>query len=228
MPFVTDSTDSARRIKLPRWSAVTAGSAGPASVRKGNAMVLVQFRVRVPDVERFARAARELMPQAEEDGARNQGLYGAESDPGEMGMLAEWESHDAMMVSSDKRGDAFQAAAGTEGLDWETRIWHHLAGAAERIATDGPAVLVQFQVTVPDVERFRKAFETGEPLMESDGGRRGALYTAESNPSEIGWFTEWDSHDAMMESSEKRGEEFQAAAGTEGLDWETRIWHRLA
>jgi hypothetical protein len=32
----------------------------------------------------------------------------------------------------------------------------------------------------------------------------------------------------MMESSEKRGEEFQAKAGTEGLDWETRIWHRLA
>jgi quinol monooxygenase YgiN len=90
-------------------------------------MVLVQFRVKVPDVEAFVAATKELMPLAEQDGARNQALYASESDPNEMCMLAEWESHDAMMVSSDKRGPDFQAKAGTEGLDWETRIWHRLA-----------------------------------------------------------------------------------------------------
>ena len=64
--------------------------------------------------------------------------------------------------------------------------------------------------------------------FEADGGRNPVLFTNESTPSEIGWFADWPSHDAMMESSERHGEGFQADAGTEGLDWETRIWHRLA
>ena len=55
----------------------------------------------------------------------------------------------------------------------------------------------------------------------------GKPFTSEADPSEIGFFAEWDSHDQMMESSERSGEAFQADAGTQGLDWETRIWHRL-
>jgi hypothetical protein len=31
----------------------------------------------------------------------------------------------------------------------------------------------------------------------------------------------------MHEASEKYGDQFNSAAGTEGLDWETRIWHKL-
>jgi hypothetical protein len=89
-------------------------------------------------------------------------------------------------------------------------------------------VLVQFRVTVPDPDRFRRAFEDSTSDMASDGARLAAIYASESDANEIGWFAEWDSHDAMMASSEERGEAFQAAAGTEGLDWETRIWHRLA
>ena len=54
-------------------------------------------------------------------------LFRSESDPNEITMLAEWDSHDAMMASSDERGAAFQADAGTEDLEWETRIWHRLA-----------------------------------------------------------------------------------------------------
>jgi quinol monooxygenase YgiN len=90
-------------------------------------VVLVQFRVTVPDVVRFRAAFEKFQDVFEEDGAGNQALYVSESNPNEITMLAEWESHDAMMVSSDQRGDAFQADAGTEGLDWETRIWHRLA-----------------------------------------------------------------------------------------------------
>jgi hypothetical protein len=45
-------------------------------------------------------------------------------------------------------------------------------------------VLVQFRVTVPDVERFRA-------------------------------------------SCEKWGDPFQEDAGTVGLEWEARIWHRV-
>lgn len=38
--------------------------------------------------------------------------------------MTEWESHDQMMESSERWGDPFQEAAGTVGLEWETRIWH--------------------------------------------------------------------------------------------------------
>jgi len=89
-------------------------------------MVLVQFRVTVPDVAKFKAAYEKWRDAFEQDGAGDQRLYRSESDPNEMTMMAEWESHDAMMVSSDKRGDAFQADAGTQGLEWETRIWHPL------------------------------------------------------------------------------------------------------
>ena len=90
------------------------------------------------------------------------------------------------------------------------------------------SVVVQFKVRVPDVERFRSAIEKWRGKFEADGARNAQLYTAESDPNEIGWFAEWDSHDQMMESSERHVEEFQKDAGTEGLDWETRIWRRLA
>jgi len=89
-------------------------------------------------------------------------------------------------------------------------------------------VLIQFRVTVPDVERFKGAFEKWRKTFEEDGARSQQLYVAEAQPNEITMLAEWDSHDAMMESSDRRGDDFQADAGTEGLEWETRIWHRLA
>lgn len=90
------------------------------------------------------------------------------------------------------------------------------------------SVIVQFRVRVPDVERFKAAVDHWRPQFEADGSRNARLYTSESDPNEVAWFAEWDSHDQMMESSERYGEQFQASAGTEGLDWETRIWHKLA
>ena len=44
----------------------------------------------------------------------------------EVTTLSEWESHDAMMAATDRFGDDFNRDAGTEGLEWETRIWHLL------------------------------------------------------------------------------------------------------
>jgi quinol monooxygenase YgiN len=90
------------------------------------------------------------------------------------------------------------------------------------------SVLVQFRVTVPDVDKFKAAYEELKPLAQQDGARNQALYQAEDNPNEVTLMAEWDSHDSMHASSEKRGDEFQAKAGTEGLEWETRIWHKLS
>jgi hypothetical protein len=89
-------------------------------------MVLVQFRVRVPDVERFKAAADKFTPVIEGLGGRNHRAYTSEADPQEVTTLSEWDSHDAMMAATDEFGEEFNREAGTEGLEWETRIWHEL------------------------------------------------------------------------------------------------------
>lgn len=88
--------------------------------------VLVQMRVRVDDVDRFKAAYAEWLPRMGEMGGKSIGIYYAESDPNEVSLLEEWESHDHMHGASEKYGDDFNKSAGTEGLDWETRIWHEL------------------------------------------------------------------------------------------------------
>ena len=89
------------------------------------------------------------------------------------------------------------------------------------------SVLVQFRVRVLDVERFKATVEKYLPVMEAAGARNNRAYYAESDPNEVCTMGEYDSHDAMMEATDKFGEDFNRDAGTEGLEWETRIWHDL-
>jgi heme-degrading monooxygenase HmoA len=84
--------------------------------------VLVQMRVKVPDVERFIATSKRFNPLMEEMGAKNQALYQAENDPSEVTSMSEWDSHDQMHASSEKYGDQFNDEAGTVGIEWETRI----------------------------------------------------------------------------------------------------------
>ena len=191
--------------------------------------VLVQFRVTVPDTGLFKKAVENMGAdmQKEPGSVSYPGAYTAESEPNEVTELELWESHDHMHAASEKYGEQFNAEAGTEGLDWKTWIWHRIAGDDLEPVSD-PRVLVQFRVTVPDVEKFRAAWEEVAPLAREDGARNQALYRVEGDSNEVAFFSEWSSHDEMHASSEKRGEEFQSKAGTAGLDWETRIWHRLA
>lgn len=88
--------------------------------------VLVQMRVRVDDVDRFKAAYDQWLPQMGEMGGTSVGLYFAESDPNEVSLLEEWESHDQMHAASEKYGDQFNESAGTVGKDWETRVWHKI------------------------------------------------------------------------------------------------------
>ena len=88
--------------------------------------VLVQMRVKVPDVERFVATSKRFTPLFEEMGGRNQGIFQSESDPSEMTTMSEWDDHDQMHAASEKYGDQFNSEAGTEGLEWETRIWHRM------------------------------------------------------------------------------------------------------
>lgn len=81
-------------------------------------MVLVQFRVRVPDVERFKATQAKYLPTMEELGGRNNRAYYAESDPNEVTTFSEWESHDAMMArptSSARTSTAMPAPRASSG-----------------------------------------------------------------------------------------------------------------
>ena len=87
------------------------------------------------------------------------------------------------------------------------------------------SVLVQMTVEAPDAERFIATSKRFEPLMEEMGARNQSIYRQEGG-SELTSMSEWDSHDAMHAASEKYGDQFNAEAGTEGLEWVTRIWQR--
>ena len=87
------------------------------------------------------------------------------------------------------------------------------------------SVLVQMVVTVPDVDHFVATAKKWEPMMESDGARNQMVAVDENDPNTVSMTSEWDSHDAMHESSEKHGEAFNAELGFGDLDWTTYIWH---
>ena len=85
--------------------------------------VLVQMSVKVGDAERFLATAKKFQPLMQEMGASNQGTYQDQNDPSMVTTMSEWDSHDQMHEASEKYGDQFNSEAGTEGLEWETRIW---------------------------------------------------------------------------------------------------------
>ncbi len=85
--------------------------------------VIVQFTVKVQDVDRFVAASEKYAPMMEEMGSRNGAVYEDENEPGLMSTMSEWDSHDQMHAASEKAGDDFNREAGTEGLDWTTHIW---------------------------------------------------------------------------------------------------------
>ena len=88
------------------------------------------------------------------------------------------------------------------------------------------AVIVQFIVKVSDVGRFTAACEKYAPIMEELGSRDGGVYEDENEPGLMSTMSEWDGHDQMHAASEKHGDQFNADAGTEGLEWTTHIWQR--
>jgi len=91
--------------------------------------VLVQMHVKAPDAARFVATAEKYAPTMAEMGAANGGVFEDENEPGLMTIVAEWASHDAMMTAADKIGEAFNAEAGTEGLEWVTHIWERRGDA---------------------------------------------------------------------------------------------------
>lgn len=84
--------------------------------------VFVTMSVRPPDPMRFETAAKQAFAAGLPPGCLSQRWGRMESDPGVYLIAGEWESHDAMHVFSEETGDAFNASAGTDGVEWETRV----------------------------------------------------------------------------------------------------------
>jgi quinol monooxygenase YgiN len=85
--------------------------------------------VKVSDTARFVATAAKYASMMADMGATRGGVFEDQNEPGLMTLVSEWESHDAMHAASERFGDAFNAEAGTEGLDWVTNIWERKGDA---------------------------------------------------------------------------------------------------
>lgn len=86
--------------------------------------VLVQMIVKVPDYEKFKAAYEWMMSRAKPAGSYSYRLMRQVGDENNLTLLQEWDSHDRWMEVADEIGEEFNRRAGTEGLDWQTYIWH--------------------------------------------------------------------------------------------------------
>lgn len=87
--------------------------------------VFVTMTVRPPEAGKFEAAVKEEFSQGLPPGAKTQFWAKSENDPGLYILAGEWESHDAMHAYSEKTGEDFNSKAGTEGVEWETHVWHY-------------------------------------------------------------------------------------------------------
>lgn len=86
--------------------------------------VFVTMTVKPPDPAKFEAAIKEDFAKGLPAGAKSQFWAKSENDASLYVIAGEWESHDAMHAYSEKVGDDFNSRAGTEGVDWETNVWH--------------------------------------------------------------------------------------------------------
>jgi hypothetical protein len=97
--------------------------------RRDSMSVMVQYIVKVSDVDRFVTTSEKFAPMMEEMGGRNGGVYEDENDPSLVSTISEWESHDEMHEAIEKYDDQFNEEAGTADLRWTTHIWHRRGSA---------------------------------------------------------------------------------------------------
>jgi hypothetical protein len=90
---------------------------------------VVQYIVKVSDVDRFVATSNTFAPIMEEMGGKAGAVYEDENDPGLVSTISEWHSHDQMHAASERYGDRFNEEAGTAGLEWTTHIWHRKGSA---------------------------------------------------------------------------------------------------
>lgn len=97
-----------------RPTANRADGAQARSKRGGDSIsVMVQYIVRVSELDRFVTTSEKFASMMEAMGGRNGGVHEDENDPGLVSTISEWESHDQMHEASAKYCDQFNEEAGT-------------------------------------------------------------------------------------------------------------------
>jgi quinol monooxygenase YgiN len=153
--------------------------------------------------------------------------YRREGDEKYVLMIEEWDDHDSFHKSTDALGDEFTERAKQDWEGWVTEVW--VPSDAPHIPSDGTrSVVVWMTVTPRDWNAFKDTVGWAAGEMKKDrpkGLHSTHVYRNETDPNLVLDLEEWDSHDIWMQFADRVGEEFNKRANTEGLDWETFIWH---
>ena len=150
--------------------------------------------------------------------------YRREGDDRYTLFIEEWDDHDSYHKSTDQLGEEFTARAKQDWDGWETEVW--TPSDAPGVKSDGTrSVIVWMTVSPPDWKAFSDTVAWAIDRPRPKGLHSTQVYRREGNPGLVLDIEEWDSHDIWMEFADGVGEEFNRRAKTEGLDWETFIWH---
>jgi quinol monooxygenase YgiN len=84
--------------------------------------IFVTMQVGPVDWAKFSNAMQTLSG-APAPGRNSYRVYRMQSDPRNVLVVEEWDSHDSMHTYQDKVGPEFQRLAGTEGMNWQVALW---------------------------------------------------------------------------------------------------------
>jgi len=186
--------------------------------------VLVTMRGRVSDWGAFKGAIDWYAGLAKPAGLHWSRSYRREGDEDYVVTIEEWDDHDSYHKSTDELGEEFTTRAKQDWEGWETEVW--TPSDAPPAHSDGTrSVVVWMTVSPPDWNAFKETVGWMHSLPRPKGLHSAHTYRREGNPDLVLELEEWDSHDIWMQSADEVGEEFNKRAKTEGLDWETFIWH---
>ncbi|MFY9586180.1 MAG: hypothetical protein WAT66_01855 [Actinomycetota bacterium] len=190
--------------------------------------VLVTLRGNVSDWSAMKGAIDWYASQSRPAGLHWSRTYRKEGDDKYILLIEEWDDHDSFHKSTDAMGDEFTERAKQDWDGWVTEVW--ISSDAPHVPSDGvrAKTLVWMTVQPRDVKAFNDTMGWYVENVKSDkpkGLHSSHLYVREGEPGLVLDLEEWDSHDDWHAVTEKHGDEFNKRADTEGLDWETFIWH---
>jgi quinol monooxygenase YgiN len=85
------------------------------------------------------------------------------------------------------------------------------------------AIFVTMQVGPVDWAKFKGAVDYYKGVA-APGLISSEVYRAQSDPAIVMVVERWESHDAMNKFQDRVGEDFNARAGTTGMEWQTGVW----
>jgi quinol monooxygenase YgiN len=186
--------------------------------------VLVTLRGNVSDWNNMKAAIDWYASQPRPAGLHWSRSYRREGDDKYMLLIEAWDDHDAFHKASDETGPEFTERAKQDWDGWVTEVWN--PSDAPIVESDGVrSVVVWMTVRPTDWKAFKETVAWAIDRPRPKGLHSTQVYRREGDPDLVLDLEEWDSHDIWMQFADQIGEEFNKRAKTEGLDWETFIWH---